>query len=358
MCLPSNHRLLLRTACVLQQQYARLRQPAAVPVIPDYRFSQVTRQAHRLKLVTHLKLTAAAQHGRGELRDVIRGLIHDLTQCQESLRRMEQSAPVPALPLLYDELASLTHEFEEVEIDLRERRITVYTLPIMFDDIDLGPFEIRLNLREIGERAAYEVIAVDPQSSGSGHSHPHVSGTTLCEGDGGRSLARALDEGRISEFFVIVRQILETYNADSAYERLDAWHGVSCAACGNTTSDDDRGTCEGCDCDLCGDCSRNCLSCGNTLCYDCAHSCEGCDNNHCRSCLKPCIDCHESFCEECLTDRRCASCLESTTTEGDEDVEDASSESPDADSIESQPVGHPSEAAVQPDRVGEVALSA
>ena len=358
MCLPSNHRLLLRTACVLQQQYARRQQPAAAPAIPDYRISQVYQQAHRLKLVTHLKLTTAAQHCRRELRDVIRGLIHDLTLCQESLRRLEQSAPVPPLPLLYEELASLTHEFEEVQIELRDRRISVYTLPIMFDDMDLGPFEIRLNLREIGERAAYEVIAVDPRSSSSGHPHPHVSGTTLCEGDGGRSLARALDEGRISEFFVIVRQILETYNADSAYERLDSWHGVSCAACGDSTSEDDRGTCEGCDCDLCGDCCRNCLSCGNTLCYDCAHTCEGCDTDHCRGCLKTCTDCHEAFCEKCLTDRRCASCLESTHPEGDEDAEVQSLESPDADSIETKPFDDTTEAAVQPDCVGEVALSA
>ena len=358
MCLPSNHRLLLRTAQVLQQQYARLRQPAALPVIPIDRISKICQQVHRLKLATRRELTVAAQHGQGELRDGIRWLIHDLTQCQESIRRLEQSAPVPPLRLLYDELASLTLEFEEVQIELRERRISVYTLPIVLDDMDLGPFEIRLNLREIGERAAYEVIAVDPRSSSSGHPHPHVSGTSLCEGDGGRSLSRALDEGRISEFFVIVRQILETYNADSAYERLDSWHGVSCSACGDSTSDDDRGTCEGCDCDLCGDCCRNCHSCSNTLCYDCAHSCEGCDTDHCRSCLKPCIDCHESFCEACLTDRRCASCLESTTTEGDEDVEDVSSESPDADSIETQPFGHATEAAVQSDCVGEVALSA
>jgi hypothetical protein len=358
MCLPSNHRLLLRTAQVLQQQYARLRQTAALPVIPIDRISQIYQQVHRLELATRRELSAATQHGRGELRDGIRWLIHDLTQCQESLRRAVQISAVPPLRLLYDELASLTEEFEEVQIELRERRITVYTLPIVLEDMDLGPFEIRLNLREIGERAAYEVIAVDPQSSGSGHAHPHVSGTTLCEGDGGRVLARALDEGRISEFFVIVRQILETYNADSAYERLDSWHGVSCSACGDSTSDDDHGTCEGCDCDLCGDCSRNCLSCGNTLCYDCAHTCEGCDHDHCRSCLKRCEDCLESYCEACLTDGRCASCLESTHTTGDEDAEDVSSESIETESPDADTAFHSTEAAVQPDRVGEAALSA
>ncbi len=172
MCLPANHRLLLRTACVLQQQYARRRQSTLQPVIPQDRISQVIQQAHRLELATHQNLTITAQHGRGELRDGLRWLIHDLTQCQESLRRAEKIPAVPPLRLLYDELASLTDEFEEVQIELRDRRITVYTLPIVLDDMDLGSFEIRLNLREIGERAAYEVIAVDPQSSGSGHSHP------------------------------------------------------------------------------------------------------------------------------------------------------------------------------------------
>ncbi len=157
---------------------------------------------------------------------------------------------------------------------------------------------------------------------------------------------------------MIVRQLLETYNEDSAYERLDSWHGVSCAACGDSTSDDDRGTCEGCDCDLCGDCGRHCLHCGNTMCYDCAHACEGCDTDHCRSCLKPCTGCHESFCEECLTDRACATCLESTPDEGDQDDEVVPAESPQTDSIELQTIDAATEVALQPDRVGEVALSA
>ncbi len=94
MCLPSNHRLLLRTAGVLQQQYARQRQPIAWPTIPTDRISQVYQQLHRLQLATRRELTAAAQYGRGELRDGLRGLIHDLTQCQESLRHRS----LPQLP--------------------------------------------------------------------------------------------------------------------------------------------------------------------------------------------------------------------------------------------------------------------
>jgi hypothetical protein len=62
--------------------------------------------------------------------------------------------------------------------------------------------------------------------------HPHVCNGQLCEGDGAAPIKAALGSGRLLDFFVLVGQILETYNDASAHVTLDNWEGRSCNDCG------------------------------------------------------------------------------------------------------------------------------
>jgi hypothetical protein len=76
--------------------------------------------------------------------------------------------------------------------------------------------------------------------------HPHVREKLLCEGDGAASIRRALAEGRLLDFFTLVRQVLETYNPGSAYVELSRWNGVTCKDCGYIMPGDGYGTCDLC----------------------------------------------------------------------------------------------------------------
>ena len=345
---------ILRAAKVVQRQYALSRPLPGVPALPTANMQRAVSLHGRLQLANRCQLSEATEVCRAELQSQLRDLVHDIQLCQESLR--QTPLPLPPLSLLYEELASLKGEFERVAFDLRDRRISVQTERIVLEQIDLGPFEIQIAFNGPGGSCSYEVIAIDPHPSRHNIPHPHVHDTTLCEGDGKRSIARALDEGRLGEFFVLVRQILRTYNEQSAYESLAHWHGVDCSECGTVTSNDDSSTCDSCSCTVCEDCARSCQRCECGLCYECNQSCEGCDENYCRSCLEPCDDCCERFCEECLTDGRCASCMESD--EGDTDAEDDTLETITIEPGDKPTTRATTDAAVQPDRVGEAALLA
>lgn len=345
MChsLPSRQRL--RTAMVLQQHYQRSQRSVSLATLPS--LDAIHKHRDRLIWARQRQLPVAAQYSSEALQHCIRAVTHQLNEQFEQLRKPVRQAP--SLAQLYAEIASLEDEFERVEIDLRNRQLAVTTERIVLEEIDLGPFEIRLQLNRLSETSPYTVTAVDSHESSSGHPHPHISGTSLCEGDGHQAIAAALGNGLIGEFFVLVRQILRTYNEASAYRKLDEWHGVDCAACDDTVSSEDVYCCDSCHCSLCSDCEYRCETCHSSTCYDCSQTCEGCDDRFCRTCTEPCADCRERFCENCLTAGRCTSCYES-----DEEPLDV----PEEETFEHAAIeAETPEAAVFADRVGEAVVS-
>jgi len=54
----------------------------------------------------------------------------------------------------------------------------------------------------------------------------------LCEGEGRGPIQKAIRQGRFYDLFVLINQILQTYNGDSAYVPLSRWEGSSCPDCG------------------------------------------------------------------------------------------------------------------------------
>ena len=300
-------RLWLRTATVLHEHYRQLMRPQVMPVLPS--LETLRKRLSHWKWARQHQLPTAVRHSRLALEQNLQLTILSLSNQLEILRKPARTAPT--VSQLYAEIAALQEEFEHVTIDLRQRRLSVTTERIILEDLDLGPFEIQLELNHLSESSPYTVKAVDPDQSSAGHPHPHVSGQSLCEGDGKQAIATALASGLISEFFVLVRQILRTYNAGSAYRTLDEWHGVDCAACDYTISSEDAYRCDTCHCSLCGDCEYRCEICDYSMCFDCSELCEGCDDRFCRSCTETCVGCDERFCQKCLTACRCSSCSKS-----------------------------------------------
>ena len=107
------------------------------------------------------------------------------------------------------------------------------------------------------------VYAVDPNcpASGDGVTHPHVQSDSLCEGEGMDAIRRALDEGRLYDFFCVVDHILRNYNPDSAYVQLEDWNGINCRACGDTVDSNEVIAYSKCESESCVECSVCCASC-------------------------------------------------------------------------------------------------
>lgn len=244
----------------------------------------------------------------------VQGLSERLAAAVHAAR--ETTAP-PAVPTLRDmlaDIAGLEEEFPSVGWDLRAKTLSVTTEDIVLDGITLGPFQVTLNYAAVSRQKSYRVVALEPHPA-AGHertTHPHVQNDSLCEGEGRAALRTALLQGRVFDFFVLVRQILQTYNADSAYVPLSSWEGTLCPDCGSTVRDDDLSCCDACQDDVCGLCTGACggSRCGKTLCASCQERCETCAETYCSDCLAACNGCQQSYCPPCLTGGLCKDCQE------------------------------------------------
>jgi hypothetical protein len=232
---------------------------------------------------------------------------------------------IPKLSSLVDELNQVQQEFGGLELDNVENTISVITEPINLDDVYLGPFRIQLELKKFSElyqNSPYYVIALEPNPAATDETvtHPHVSNEKLCEGDGCVTIRNALEEGRICDFFTMVRSILNTYNPDSPYVALYDWNGEPCYDCGYVMSSEDTYYCYYCEHDYCSQCSTYCRFCEETVCLGCSAECPHCEEMVCQKCIRRCTECKELCCKSCLEEDVCPTCKEEMEKE-DEDQE-------------------------------------
>ncbi len=320
--------------------------------LPETAWSQCSRLVRQIDKAVQGGWHQAARRLRVELACAIGTCRRRLEQVGWELEGESPHQKLPTQRELFEELIALEGEFDEVRLE-RKGALSVVTEPIILDGVDLGRFEIALDVDWDPRRTwgSYDVIALDPNAAASSPDtlHPHVQGNQLCEGEGRSAIRRALREGRLLDFFVLVRQILRTYNAASAYVSLESWSGVQCRDCGELVGEDDCSFCEPCEVDICCSCSFSCASCGRSCCSECVETCSGCGDHFCPGCLESCAGCRESFCQECLTDEKCSSCRE------DDEKEDQEPESQPA--IPSSAETESACAPLQPLRVGEAPVS-
>ncbi|HVS73218.1 MAG TPA: hypothetical protein VHQ47_18325 [Phycisphaerae bacterium] len=224
-------------------------------------------------------------------------------------------SPVVGLAEVYRDLLQLQEEFDTVELDAVGKVLSITTSPITLGDLYLGPFDIRLTLEELPtcrRRSVYRVVAVDPHPASANESvtHPHVRDEELCEGEATSSIRAALESGRLCDFFMLVRSVLENYNPGSPYVALDDWEGSLCEDCGCTFPSDETHFCEGCQRDFCSDCIGYCQDCDNSRCNRCLKECPECGQSICRSCSQSCSRCDLTVCSNCLENDLCPACRE------------------------------------------------
>lgn len=346
---PAAHRFLRPASSILAMLQAVRREPKAIQ-LPQHAWNTCLDLARLRSDVQERGWRTATEHAGRRLESSLESLIYAV---RDSARDCSRDSPPPirtSLRSLVDDLVALAAEFDTVEFDLRERRLWVETDPIELEGLALGRFRITLRWSRLGENRPYVVQALDANEAAGDASvvHPHVRDDALCEGDGKAAIRAALETGRLFDFFVLVRQILETYNADSAYVRIEDWVGVKCIDCGSTTDREEANSCERCASDLCSDCTSNCSDCGRTSCNECCRHCHDCESEFCRRCLNDCDDCGDAFCASCLTDGMCSACRE-TLEETDEDLEPVAAEATTTPATD---------APVHTDGVGEVGVLA
>jgi hypothetical protein len=322
-----NQRILLRAAERISSHLNRLK-GAPLPVdLPDGDWTQCQSLMRQIDLCTNHNWHYAA----AVLKDCLE---RALERCSDRLREISHQVSGSSRRLLpqttreiFVDLVALSGEFEGVAIDGSNQTLSVTTEPIVLEEIDLGPFQIRLHWDRIGERRPYEVVALEPNPAGesSETTHPHVKGEQLCEGDGRVSVDRALRAGRLLDFFQIVSRILDTYNSGSAYVSLSNWNGSPCADCGDVVSDEDQYTCDRCADLLCRECLSSCAKCDAICCHTCTNYCRSCEESICSGCQHDCGQCQRPVCNSCLSETgHCQECQEERDAESfDEDESDS-----------------------------------
>ncbi len=316
--MPTSDRRLVRIGVRLEAAYNAAQSNSRNYLLPSNSWSDADNALRRWNAATSRQWSLAAERERvalvAELESIerqVRHLAYDL--------KSERRPAVPSLRLLLEELQATAAEFGDLVWE--EGEIGVTTDPVTLDDIELGRFQIRLQLDRVGTDAPYRVRALEPNpaASCSDTTHPHVNGERLCAGEGRGAIAAALAEGRLFDFFMIVNRILHTYALGSAYTELENWHGVSCQDCDSSIDADDACACTHCDQRVCGDCLCCCNGCGDGYCSGCIDRCYRCEEPTCSECLAACRHCRRNVCESCRDDGVCETCREELEEKADED---------------------------------------
>lgn len=240
------------------------------------------------------------------------------SKLQEQLRKMSISPKVEALRTALAELDAikpaiispreliqgLTREFDEVWIHLDGKNsiVTVVTAPIILmmpahkREVNFNQFMIEITIPPAGVKMSYKVKALNPVyprreivENRKQHSHPHISGPSLCTGEGQGALDIALRTGDLFGVCMIIKAILTNYNGRSPFYRLDEWFSSKCGVCGGAVEADEAVKCSKCDKDLCKSCAKiyTCEVCRVIVCPQ--HGTEG---------VKKCKSCNRILCKE------------------------------------------------------------
>jgi hypothetical protein len=345
----------LRLAVAIHERLVCREQSNGHCYLPEATWERCQTFARRVNRAQRRGWRLAAARCERDLRATIDRLQGELAGIAQGLaNRNFNNGRYATIEDLYRDMVALHEEFVDVSWDWRAKTLSVTTDPIELRGVYLGPFEIRLAWCDLaaGHPNNYRVIALDAQPAASNGevTHPHVLAEAVCEGDGRMSIRSALQQGRLFDFFLIVRSLLDTYNSASPYVSLTDWHGISCADCGTSTGEDGSYTCEKCQSTVCSNCHWSCSGCNGVYCAECVARCEGCEENFCDGCLKRCAGCDNCFCKNCLDEQeRCGDCHEEESGESSEDEAAAAAGS---DSIAD--AGAP----LQPDGLGQALVPA
>lgn len=319
---------LFRTAARVQEALLQLRQSYYLECLRrmtllSQRLGQVSSESRKLQLAMTKEWSAASEKCCTRAQKAVSEIPHFASRIQEIFSKKRPESPT--LSGMIEELRAVEQEFGEVHVKTQDKSISVTTEPVTLEGMYLGSFQIMLFIEllpRMYNSTPYSVYAVEPNpaSTDSSITHPHVSGDTLCEGEGHAAIRAALEAGRLSDFFVLIRSTLSTYNPGSAYVSLEDWDGIACHECGYTMHSDEMYFCISCDREFCDECSTCCEQCHETICIGCAEHCEVCEDALCWRCKRQCSECERVCCESCLEEGICSDCREEKENDHEEET--------------------------------------
>jgi len=273
----------------------------------------IARLARRLRICRARRWTATEAREQGILRRRLSDLDLAIRRLANDLEL--RGTPLPSPRTVYDDIRELEEEFGEVRLEAEDGCLSVATEPIVLEGVELGPFELRLNLDDLARGDASDALRAvalvpHPCATNDAVTHPHVSDERVCLGEGMAAFRGAAEAGRLADALQIARAVLRTYSSASPYCSLDAWDGRPCADCGCVCTDTENHWCERCAQDFCGECFTNCACCGSASCVGCLYTCPHCDERICSDCRSACRDCGRPACDLCTDDGVCLVCLE------------------------------------------------
>jgi hypothetical protein len=234
---------------------------------------------------------------------------HDLHYYTDVLNRKaklwrDATQPSVSAELIYQELAGIDAECKELEF--RSGVLTLHTIPIACSGIELGRFEVKLDVAD----QFYNIDAVwstRPDEYQRAHRvHPHVNEHKLCAGAGAVVISEALKSGRFYDFVQVVQGVLSVHNPESDYHSLEAMSLNECYECGGLY-DRARRCCVSGEL-LCRHCGTRCGSCDYRVATNFAETCSGCHSSFCNNCLATCEACDKKFCSNCKPEDLCDEC--------------------------------------------------
>ncbi|MBC8355313.1 MAG: hypothetical protein H8E66_25330 [Planctomycetes bacterium] len=320
--------------------------------LPDAAWSKCQSLRRQLHLAHSREWRLAARRLDRDYRSQLQAFADQMARLTSGLAH-GATAGIATARGVYEDILSLHAEFDDVAWSKLQGTLCVTTEDIVLEGVALGRFQIQLDWREL-PATCFRVIALDPNPAASNEdvTHPHVEHDSLCVGDARLPIQRALEQGRIADFFQIINSVLLTYNSGSPYVSLADWNGVSCSDCGDSVDSDGRYTCEKCEHCLCESCYRYCEACSCYFCCECVARCEGCEEDVCHCCQQSCKSCRDTFCPGCLEENLCDNCQQEST----EAAALPASERTAGDSVGARATN--ADIAIHADRLGKVAVPA
>jgi len=369
-------RILIKTANSIQQALVELRKYRYLASLERLanlvkQFKELGIEARKLGLCLARNWLSAADRCCSRANRSLNEIPYSVSRIRQLTE--QPCLKVPELSFFIEELKQLQQEFDHLDFDRENNNISVETDPVTLDGLYLGPFRIELHLNKLCklyEANPYSVVALDPHPAATDETvtHPHVCNDKLCEGDGAITIRTALEQGRLFDFFTMVRSILNNYNPDSPYVSIYDWDGEPCYNCGYVMNSENSYYCSYCERDFCEECSTYCRCCDETVCEGCVVSCESCEEPMCRHCVHKCAECESFICGACMEDGICPDCKQEEldyeneqsevrrSTKQQRQEETAKAKGRSESLVENQQHSSQAGAAVQPNSMGQAGV--
>lgn len=348
MAVPNVRRELLRLAQKLYQEVSR---PRAGPGIclPEWDWDSLVATHRMLSIANQRGWQASVKRLSQRFDRQAFAVITSLEVASGTAESLANKPPGATLSEIYADLQAIQEEFEDFCLDSADHELSATTEAIILEGVHLGRFRIVLDLRSLHGHSPYSIKPLD-RNADSSIPHPHVKDRRLCEGEGQATIRKALDQRRFYDFFLLVQQVLKTYNPTSAYAKLSRWNGgFECPDCGTYTTDEDASSCERCQAEVCVECTSSCTNCGVACCSDCYSSCHACHRTVCSNCRETCCGCFEPFCPSCVRSGLCHTCETQRKDHSHHDLESSAASAPSRPSADTE---------FQPVRVGQAVVPA